>query len=102
VLDNAGRYTPAGGKITASLRREGPDAHVDVSDTGVGIPEAERPHVFERLYRGSAARSLRPAGTGLGLAIARWIVDAHAGSIEVSPAQPRGTVVSISLPASNR
>jgi two-component system, OmpR family, sensor kinase len=102
VLDNAGRYTPAGGKVTASLRREGQDACVDVSDTGVGIPESERPHVFERLYRGSAARSLRPAGTGLGLAIARWIVDAHAGSIDVSPAQPHGTVVSISLPASNR
>jgi signal transduction histidine kinase len=102
VLDNAGRYTPAGGKVTASLRREGPNARVDVSDTGVGIPEAERPHVFERLYRGSAARSLRPAGTGLGLAIARWIVDAHAGSIDVSPAQPQGTVVSIRLPASSR
>lgn len=102
VLDNAGRYTPAGGTVTASLRLQGNHVLVEVADTGVGIPEADRPHVFERLYRGSAARSLRPSGTGLGLAIARWIVEAHAGSIAVSAGRPRGTVVSIKLPASTR
>jgi signal transduction histidine kinase len=102
VLDNAGRYTPAGGTVSASVRLEGNTVRVEVSDTGVGIPENERPRVFERLYRGSAARSLRPSGTGLGLAIARWIVEAHAGSIAVSPGQPSGTVVTIRLPASTR
>jgi two-component system OmpR family sensor kinase len=102
VLDNAGRYTPAGGAVSASLRLQDNAALIEVSDTGVGIPEGDRPHVFERLYRGSAARSLRPSGTGLGLAIAKWIVEAHAGSIDVSPGHPGGTVVSIRLPASGR
>ncbi len=102
VLDNAGRYTPAGGIVTASLFREGLNAQVEISDTGIGIREEDRPHVFERLYRGSAARSLRPAGTGLGLAIARWIVEAHAGSITVSPRPSGGTIVSIELPAAGR
>jgi len=99
VLDNAGRYTPAGGMVTASLRLEDQNARIDVSDTGIGIPEDDRPQVFERLYRGSGARLLRPSGTGLGLAIAKWIVEAHAGSITVSPRQAGGTVVSITLPA---
>lgn len=102
VLDNAGRYTPSGGNVTASLSREGSNALVDISDTGIGILEEDRPHVFERLYRGPAARSLRPAGTGLGLAIAKWIVEAHAGSIDVSPRPAGGTVFSIRLPASSR
>jgi two-component system OmpR family sensor kinase len=102
VFDNAGRYTPAGGTVTASLRLEDPNARIDVSDTGIGIPEGDRSHVFERLYRGSGARSLRPSGTGLGLAIAKWIVEAHAGSITVSPRQAGGTVVSITLPAPGR
>lgn len=102
VLDNAGRYTPAGGTVTASLRLEKQNVLVQISDTGIGIPERDRPHVFERLYRGSAARSVRPSGTGLGLAIAKWIVEAHAGSIRVSPRQSGGTVVTIELPASAR
>lgn len=102
VLDNAGRYTPKGGTVSASLRLQDNAVLVEVADTGVGIPESERPHVFDRLYRGSAARSMRPSGTGLGLAIARWIVDAHAGSIAVAPGRPSGTVVSIRLPASSR
>lgn len=102
VLDNAGRYTPKGGTVRASLRLQDNAVLVEVADTGVGIPESERPHVFDRLYRGSAARSMRPSGTGLGLAIARWIVDAHAGSIAVAPGRPSGTVVSIKLPASGR
>ncbi len=102
VLDNAGRYTPAGGTVTASLTLRDRWVRVEVSDTGIGIREDDRDHVFERLYRGSAARSLRPAGTGLGLAIAKWIVESHAGSIAVSPRQGGGTVVSIELPAAGR
>jgi signal transduction histidine kinase len=100
VIDNAGRYTPAGGTVSATLRLEDRRVVIEVSDTGLGIPEDDRPHVFERLYRGSEARRVRPAGTGLGLAIAKWIVDAHAGSIAVSPRQAGGTVVSIELPTS--
>ena len=100
VLDNAGRYTPADGTVSATLRLKDRRVVIEVSDTGIGIPEDDRPHVFERLYRGSEARRVRPAGTGLGLAIAKWIVDAHAGSIAVSPRQAGGTVVSIKLPAS--
>jgi two-component system OmpR family sensor kinase len=100
VIDNAGRYTPAGGTVSATLRLEDRRVVIEVSDTGIGIPEDDRPHVFERLYRGSEARRVRPAGTGLGLSIAKWIVEAHAGSIDVSPRQAGGTVVSIKLPTS--
>ena len=71
-----------------------------MSDTGVGVPEAEREHVFERLYRGHQARQMRPSGTGLGLAIACWIADAHGGSIGLARHEGPGTTVSISLPAS--
>jgi two-component system, OmpR family, sensor kinase len=100
VIDNAGRYTPTGGTVSATLRLEDHRVVIEVSDTGIGIPEDDRPHVFERLYRGSEARRVRPAGTGLGLSIAKWIVEAHAGSIDVSPRQSGGTVVSIKLPTS--
>jgi two-component system OmpR family sensor kinase len=100
VLDNAGRYTPAGGRVSAELHVDGAGVHVSVSDTGIGIPEEDRGRVFERLFRGSAARAGRPSGTGLGLAIAKWIVEAHGGSIGVASGKDGGTVVSIVLPGS--
>jgi len=68
-----------------------------VSDTGVGIPAEQLPHVFERFYRGDPARHTAD-GAGLGLAIARWIADAHGGRIEIGSAPGTGTRVTVSFP----
>lgn len=96
-LDNAFRYTPAG-EVRVSLESEGEWAKLTVADTGIGIPAADLPHIFERFYRGDKARSRRAGGTGLGLSIARWIVDRHGGHINVSSQVGQGTVFEILLP----
>ena len=98
LLDNAARYTPAGGSVTAGLARGDGKVVVTISDTGIGLEESDRAHLFERLYRGRRARELRPAGTGLGLAIARWIVTAHGGTISLDPRPTGGTVATVVLP----
>ena len=68
-----------------------------VEDTGIGLDPADRARLFERLFRGTHAREIRPAGTGLGLAIARWIVDSHAGTIELTDREGGGTVATVAL-----
>lgn len=99
LLDNAARYTPAGGRVAAGLEARDGQATIVVADTGIGLDENDRAHVFERLYRGARARAMRPSGTGLGLAIARWIVDAHGGTIRLESGQGGGTVATVTLPA---
>jgi two-component system, OmpR family, sensor kinase len=98
ILDNAIRYTPASGRVTASLACEGGSAVIRVADTGVGIAHEDLPHVFDRFFRADPARSRDPRGTGLGLAIARWIVRQHSGEIHVASEVEVGTTVSIRLP----
>jgi len=98
LLDNAARYTPAGGEVTAQLTVQDGRAVVSVSDTGIGLDDHDRERLFERLYRGARAREMRPAGTGLGLAIARWIVDSHGGTIELRNREGGGTTAIVSLP----
>lgn len=98
LLDNAARYTPPGGSVVAALEVRDRRAVVRVEDTGIGLDEADRERVFERLYRGSRAREMRPSGTGLGLAIARWIVELHGGTIELASRQGGGTVATVELP----
>ncbi len=98
VLDNAARYTPAGGSVTARLAARGATAVVTVDDTGIGVDEDDADHLFERLYRGSRARLIRPSGTGLGLAIARWIADAHGATISLTPREAGGTRAEIVMP----
>jgi two-component system, OmpR family, sensor kinase len=98
LLDNAARYTPAGGSVVADLTVRDGRASVRIEDTGIGIDEHNAERLFERFYRGARARQMTPSGTGLGLAIARWIVEAHAGTIELSRREPAGTVASVSLP----
>lgn len=102
MLDNAARYTPSGGSVAVGLSVRDGQAIVRVEDTGIGLDETDRERLFERLYRGSRARQLRPTGTGLGLAIAHWIVEAHSGTIELTNRPGGGTVVTVSLPLSNR
>jgi len=98
LLDNALRYTPAGGQISVAVARHNGRAEVIVEDTGMGIAPADLPHIFERFYRADKSRSRENGGIGLGLAIAKWIVDAHRGEIEVRSTPGRGTRVAVSLP----
>lgn len=99
LLDNAGRYTPPGGVVTAALEVRDGRAFIRVEDTGIGVATVDRERLFERLYRGPRAREMRPSGTGLGLAIARWIVDSHGGTIELADRAGGGTVATVTLPA---
>ena len=98
LLENAARYTPPGGGVTASLGLQAGQVVVQIVDTGIGFDQHDRAHLFERLYRGERARRLRPAGTGLGLAIARWIVDSHGGTIDLASRPGGGTIATVSLP----
>lgn len=97
LLDNAARYTLPGGSVAAGLAVQGGRAVIRVEDTGIGLDD-NRDRLFERLYRGARARELRPSGTGLGLAIARWIVESHAGTIELTDREGGGTVALVTLP----
>lgn len=95
-VDNAIKYTLTGGSVTMSLRKKKGNALIEVKDTGIGIPDKELKHIFERFYRGSKAT--KTLGSGLGLAIAQGIIKAHRGNIEVTSKVGKGTSVLITLP----
>jgi heavy metal sensor kinase len=98
LVTNAIRYNREGGSVNISARREGNHAVLEVADTGLGIPEADQPHVFERFYRVDKARCCEQGGSGLGLAIARWIAEAHGGSIGLKSREGVGTIFMVRLP----
>jgi two-component system sensor histidine kinase VicK len=98
IMTNAVRYTPTGGSVTMELEQTGNMAEVRVRDTGIGIPEADLPHIFDRFYRVDKARSRAMGGTGLGLSIAYEIVKRHDGLIRIESKVGEGTVVHICLP----
>ncbi|HLY30844.1 MAG TPA: HAMP domain-containing sensor histidine kinase [Ktedonobacterales bacterium] len=102
LLDNAIKYTPVGGKIRLAVTRNGARAAFSVTDTGIGIDPADRPHIFERFYRADRARERDEYGSGLGLAIARWIVEAHGGEISVHSQLGQGSTFTALLPAVRR
>jgi len=97
VLDNAIKFTPSGGRVRLDVSAQDGQAAVVVSDTGIGIPAEQLPHVFERFYRGDPARR-EAEGAGLGLAIARWIADVHGARIDVGSEPAVGTRVTLSFP----
>ena len=99
LLDNALKFTPAGGTVTVRSRRQGSRWALSVSDTGPGIPEDAQGRVFDRFFRVDEARSGQ-AGTGLGLSIARWIAEAHHGRIAVTSAPGEGATFTVTLPES--
>jgi len=99
LLDNAIKYTPEEGHITLKGCKTGGGVQLEVSDTGIGIPPADLPRVFDRFYRGDKVRSRKEGGTGLGLAIAKWIVEKHGGKISVESSLGEGTRFVLSLPS---
>lgn len=98
LLDNAIRYTPPGGKVSAALEAEGPHLRVTVSDTGAGISPEAAPYVFDRFYRADKARSRQDGGFGLGLAIVKWIAESHRGAVELASREGDGTTFTVTLP----
>ena len=98
LLDNAVKYTPAGGEVSLDLAAHNGDARITVRDTGIGIPEKDQPHVFDRFYRVDKARSRAMGGAGLGLSIAHWIAEAHGGRISVESQTGRGSAFTVELP----
>lgn len=100
LLDNAVKYSPEGGTIDVTTRPVRGEAMIEltVADSGIGIPEADRPRVFERFYRVDKARSREMGGTGLGLAIVKHIVEGHGGQVWVEGNEPTGSRFIIRLP----
>ena len=98
LVDNAIKYTPAGGKIALSVRTADGHALLSVQDEGQGIAPQDLPHIFERFYRADQSRARQTGGTGLGLAIAKWIVERHSGWIEVTSREGIGTRMTMVLP----
>ncbi|MDE2039613.1 MAG: HAMP domain-containing protein [Elusimicrobia bacterium] len=96
LLDNAVKYTPRAGEVEISAVLRAGEAAIAVLDSGSGIPQEELPRVFERLYRGRAARSQR--GLGLGLSLVRAVVSAHGGTVEASSPAGGGTLLEVRLP----
>lgn len=96
LIDNAIKFTPAGGTVTIQVERDGTRASLIIRDTGQGIAANHLPQVFERFYQASTARS--SGGYGLGLSICRWIVSAHSGSIEAMSDEGVGTTFRVILP----
>jgi heavy metal sensor kinase len=98
LLDNAIRYTPAGGKITAAIEAEASEVRITVADTGTGIAPEAAPHVFERFYRADEARSRKDGGFGLGLSIVKWVAEAHRGAVDVVSRPGGGSEFRVRLP----
>jgi heavy metal sensor kinase len=99
LMDNAVKYTPAGGRCEIALEQEGNRAKIRVRDTGIGIAEEDLESIFERFYRADRARSRNIRGAGLGLAIARWITEMHGGTIAAASQVGAGTTFEVCLPA---
>ncbi|MFD1887956.1 sensor histidine kinase [Paenibacillus wenxiniae] len=101
LLDNAVKYTPPGGHVSLTLEwiYEKPyGVLIKVSDTGIGIPAEDQPYVFDRFYRVDKSRTRQVEGYGLGLSIARWITEAHQGSIQVYSSPGQGSTFIVRLP----
>lgn len=99
LLDNAIKFTPAGGTIGIEVSCEQNQARLAVSDSGIGIAPEDLPRIFDRFYRGDSSRSRRTEGNGLGLSICKSIAEAHRATIEVESEPEKGTRVIVALPA---
>jgi signal transduction histidine kinase len=98
LLDNALKFTPAGGHIAVRLWQEGENLVLEVSDTGIGIPDDQLERVFERFYQIDGSTTRRYGGTGLGLALVKEIVEAHEGHVTVQSTMGKGSTFTVTLP----
>lgn len=99
LISNALKYTPSGGKVTVRLSHPSPDSVVfEVADTGVGIPEADVPHLFTEFFRAENAKEMTEEGTGLGLSIVKEILDRLGGTVRVKSQLGCGTHIACTLP----
>lgn len=99
LVDNAVKYTPAGGHVEVRGRETADGVLVEVADTGQGIPAQDLPHVWDELFRSASARSV--AGSGLGLPLVRAVVERHGGHVSVQSREGEGTVVRLVLPTAD-
>ena len=99
LVDNAVKYTPAGGAVQVSLEQEKGQVVLSVADNGAGIPEADLPRIFERFYRVDKARSRAAGGTGLGLSIVSDTVKRRGGTVEAANRPQGGAVFTVRWPA---
>ena len=97
LLTNALKFTPPGGLVTISTWRAGPDSVLQVTDTGVGIPAEDLPHIFDRFWRGQQAAQV--SGSGIGLAVAAELAKAHGGRMAAASQPGEGTQMTLTLPA---
>lgn len=98
LIDNAVKYTPEAGRVQVGVRPLEGLATITVTDSGIGIPESDRPHIFDRFWRADKVRSRGLGGAGLGLSIARWIVDQHHGSMDVQSQPGQGSTFTVKMP----
>ena len=98
LVENAIKYTPAGGRVTVRAARSGKAVELSVADTGPGIADEEQARIFDRFVRADSARTRAAGGTGLGLAIAKWIAEAHGGKIAVESQPGAGSRFVVRLP----
>lgn len=98
LIDNAIKYTQAGGAVMVRARGINGEVEIRVEDNGPGIPAADLPRIFERFYRADKARSREHGGTGLGLSIVKHIVLAHGGTVKAESEVGKGTAIILSLP----
>jgi heavy metal sensor kinase len=99
ILDNAIKYSKAGGAVGISATIDGLMVRIEVQDYGIGISSSDIPFIFDRLYRADPARNRESGGAGLGLALVKWIIEAHKGSIRVASQPDQGSQFEIFLPA---
>jgi signal transduction histidine kinase len=99
LLDNAIKYSKPGGIVRLCAGRSGSAYHMDVSDTGIGVPPSDRDRIFDRFFRGDGARaSSNASGAGIGLAISRWVARSHGGDIVLLESSPSGSTFRVMLP----
>jgi signal transduction histidine kinase len=101
LLLNAVKYTPEGKSVHLKAKDQNDSVQIDISDTGIGIPENELGNVFEEFFRASNAKKREKDGTGLGLSIVKQIIDRHGGKISVQSQEGQGTTFSVVLPKDN-
>ena len=98
LLDNALKYTPAGGTIVVTVAQVGTDLNLTVTDTGIGITDKDKENIFERFYRADNSRTQKTGENGLGLSIAKWITEQHQGTITVTDNHPTGAKFIVKIP----